>query len=91
MRDDGTAFAEQDFRDLQILFNLAWTDPSWLENEPLAGLVAKGEGFTEEDKVILFGEHLRIIQEVMPAAPLAVGPGADRGDHDAAGTPDPAR
>ncbi|MBN1267579.1 MAG: hypothetical protein JXA25_18955 [Anaerolineales bacterium] len=55
-----------DFRDLQVFFNLAWTDPDWLAQEPLASLVAKGEGFSEEDKAVLFAEHLRLIQEVIP-------------------------
>jgi alpha-amylase/alpha-mannosidase (GH57 family) len=60
------SWSAQDFRDLQILFNLAWTDPDWLAEEPLASLVAKGAGFSEEDKPILFAEHLRIVQEVIP-------------------------
>jgi alpha-amylase/alpha-mannosidase (GH57 family) len=34
------AWLEQDFRDLQVLFNLAWTDPDFLVEEPLASLVA---------------------------------------------------
>jgi len=59
-------FSEQDYRDLQVLFNLAWTDPDWLAQEPLAPLVAKGEGFSEADKAIVFGEHLRLIEEVIP-------------------------
>ncbi len=59
-------WAEQDFRDLQVLFNLAWTDPDWLAQEPLAALVAKSEGFSEEDKAVLFAEHLRLVQEVIP-------------------------
>jgi alpha-amylase/alpha-mannosidase (GH57 family) len=59
-------WSEQDFRDLQVLFNLAWTDPDFLEEEPLASLVAKGRDFTEDDKSVLFAEHLRIIQEVIP-------------------------
>ncbi len=29
------SFTEQDFRDLQIWFNLAWFDPDFLEQEPL--------------------------------------------------------
>ena len=62
----GGEFSAQDFRDLQVLFNLAWTDPSFLAQEPLAGLVAKGHDFVEEDKAILFAEHLRIISEVIP-------------------------
>ncbi|GAB4481689.1 MAG: glucodextranase DOMON-like domain-containing protein [Anaerolineae bacterium] len=59
-------WTEEDFRDLQVLFNLAWTDPDWLAEEPLASLVAKGRGFSEEDKAVLFAEHLRIVQEVIP-------------------------
>ena len=39
-----TAYSADDFRDLQLLFNLAWTDPDWLAEEPLASLVEKGEG-----------------------------------------------
>ncbi len=34
---------DQDITDLQVLFNLAWTDPSFLEQEPLAALVEKGQ------------------------------------------------
>ncbi len=60
------AFEQQDYLDLQILFNLAWTDPDWLELDPLRALVEKGQNFEEADKAILFGEHLRLIQEVIP-------------------------
>ncbi|HLD94370.1 MAG TPA: hypothetical protein VI703_09250, partial [Anaerolineales bacterium] len=60
------AYGEQDFRDLQVLFNLAWTDPDWLAQEPLAGLVAKGEKFSEADKEVVFDVHLRIIGEAIP-------------------------
>ena len=59
-------FSIDDLRDLQVLFNLAWTDPGFLAQEPLASLVIKGEGFTEEDKAVLMAEHLRIISEVIP-------------------------
>ncbi len=57
---------ETDFRDLQILFNLAWTDPQFLAEEPLAALVTKGRGFSEPDKAVVFAEHRRIIGEVIP-------------------------
>ncbi len=60
------AWTADDFRDLQVLFNLAWTDPDFLAEEPLAGLVALGAGFSEEDKTVVFDEHLRIIQDVLP-------------------------
>ena len=40
--------------------------PGFLEQEPLASLVAKGEGFSEEDKAVVMAEHLRIVSEVIP-------------------------
>lgn len=59
-------FSEQDFRDLQIWFNLAWFDPTWLEQEPLKALVDKGKGFSEEDKVILFDQVRFVMAQVIP-------------------------
>jgi alpha-amylase/alpha-mannosidase (GH57 family) len=59
-------WTSQDFRDLQVLFNLAWTDPDWLAEEPLASLVSKGRDFDGGDKETLFAEHLRLVQEVIP-------------------------
>lgn len=61
-----SAWADADFRDLQVLFNLAWTDPAWLAEAPLAELVSQGENFQEEDKEVVLEEHLRIIREVIP-------------------------
>jgi len=58
-------FSEQDFRDLQIWFNLAWIDPDELAKEPLQTLVAKDHGFSEEDKAILFNEIRRVIGQVI--------------------------
>ncbi|MBN1964350.1 MAG: glycoside hydrolase, partial [Anaerolineae bacterium] len=55
-----------DFRDLQVLFNLAWTDPDWLAQEPLLSLVQQGRNFSEADKAVVFAEHLRLVQEVIP-------------------------
>ena len=57
---------DQDITDLQVLFNLAWTDPSFLEQEPLVTLVEKGSGFDEGDKQTVLAEHLRIVGEVIP-------------------------
>ncbi len=59
-------WSAQDFRDLQVLFNLAWTDPSFLAEEPLAPLVEKQRGYSEEDKAVVLDEHLRILREVIP-------------------------
>ncbi|MGI6250047.1 MAG: glucodextranase DOMON-like domain-containing protein [Anaerolineaceae bacterium] len=60
-------FTEQDFRDLQVWFNLAWVDPDYLAQEPFKALVAKGENFSEEDKVSLFEGILELVQKVIPA------------------------
>jgi len=59
-------FTEQDYRDLQIWFNLAWFDPEFLAVSPLKELVEKGKGFSEKDKVILFDEVRRVMSEVIP-------------------------
>ncbi len=59
-------WSADDFRDLQVLFNLAWTDPGFLAQEPLAALVARGSGFVESDKAIVFDKHLEIIRDVIP-------------------------
>ncbi|MAT43149.1 MAG: glycoside hydrolase [Anaerolineaceae bacterium] len=60
------SYSVQDFRDLQVWFNLAWFDPDFLAEEPLKSLVEKQRDFQEEDKTIVFSEALRIIQEVIP-------------------------
>jgi alpha-amylase/alpha-mannosidase (GH57 family) len=59
-------FTEQDFRDLQIWFNLAWFDPDNLESEPLLSLVKKDHGFSEADKVILFQEVTKVMAQILP-------------------------
>ncbi|MGI9609918.1 MAG: hypothetical protein ACR2NL_06450, partial [Acidimicrobiia bacterium] len=60
------SFTEQDFRDLQLLFNLSWTDPSFLATEPLAGIVAKESNYLEADKATVMEQHLEIIKQVIP-------------------------
>ncbi len=66
MKNQGDEYTTQDYLDLQILFNLAWTDPDWLAQEPLASLAAKGSNYSEADKQTLFAEHARLIAEVIP-------------------------
>jgi len=66
MREAGDEYTTQDFLDLQVLFNLAWTDPDWLAQEPLASLVSKGSNYLESDKAIVFSEHQRLVAQVIP-------------------------
>jgi len=56
----------QEFLDLQVLFNLAWTDPEYLAEEPLASLVSKGRNYSEADKQIVLDKHLELIKQVVP-------------------------
>ena len=59
-------YTEQDFRDLQIWFNLAWVDPDYLAEEPFNALVDKGRDFNEADKAVLFDGIYELIAQVMP-------------------------
>ncbi len=57
-------FDDDELQDLQALFNLAWTDPSFLAEDPLASIVAKERAFSRDDIDTIFAEHLRIIGDV---------------------------
>lgn len=60
-------FSVQDYRDLQVWFNLCWTDPMHFEREQaLAGLRAKGANFSEEDKLALWESQNQIISSIIP-------------------------
>ncbi len=61
------SFTTADLRDLQIWFNLAWSDPVWMEEDPrLAELKRKDRNFTEADKAILFEAQHERMQEIIP-------------------------
>lgn len=60
------SFSDDDLRDLQVWFNLAWFDPDFLEQDPLKSLVEKGRNYKEEDKRVIFTEARRIIQQILP-------------------------
>ena len=49
----GASWIEQDWRDLQVWFHLAWVDPGYASSEPVRSLLAKGRGFTEDEKQAL--------------------------------------
>lgn len=68
------AYSAQDFRDLQMLFNLAWMDPDFWEGVTLPDgtvvdvgpWIAQGRDFTEEDKRALIAMHFAIMENVLP-------------------------
>ncbi|MDJ0790547.1 MAG: glucodextranase DOMON-like domain-containing protein [Acidimicrobiia bacterium] len=64
-RDAGAEYTVDEWRDLQLLWNLGWTDPRFLAEEPLQSIVDKGSGFTEEDKATVLAEHLEIVGQVV--------------------------
>jgi len=54
-------FKEQDWRDLQTWFNLAWFDPWWRERDALIKMLhEKGKNFSEEEKQRLIQKQLEI-------------------------------
>ncbi len=60
-------FSEQDFLDLQVLFNLVWIDPWIRGNDPfLSALEKKGGGFTEAEKEGLLARQTDIMKLIIP-------------------------
>jgi len=54
-------FKEQDWRDLQMWFNLAWFDPLWRERDSfIQSMFAKGRGFTEKEKQQVVKKQIEI-------------------------------
>lgn len=76
MKAAGQPFSTGDLRDLQVWHKLAWMDPDLLgRDERLAGLTARGGGFTEGDKAALREVELEILGRVVPAYRTAAGRG----------------
>ncbi len=60
-------FSDNDYRDIQILFFLAWIDPVFFDNfEGLKYLREKGRYFSEEDKDVLQGVQKDILKGIIP-------------------------
>lgn len=60
-------FSDNDIRDLQTLFNLAWIDPMFKKDDAfLTGLERKGRDFTEEEKRLLIEKQMDILKGIIP-------------------------
>jgi alpha-amylase/alpha-mannosidase (GH57 family) len=60
-------FSTRDFRDLQVLFNLAWIHPlAFEDDESLRELRKKGRNFTEAEKNLLLDRQLDLLRKVVP-------------------------
>jgi alpha-amylase/alpha-mannosidase (GH57 family) len=59
-------FEEQDYRDLQVWFNLSWYDPYWkTHDKEIKMLYEKGRNFSEEDKHIVIKKQREICNKVL--------------------------
>ena len=66
-RDAAHRFSRDDLRDLQVWHKLAWIDPFYLEGDArVRSLLAKGRGFTEDDKAVLREVELELLNRVIP-------------------------
>jgi alpha-amylase/alpha-mannosidase (GH57 family) len=77
-------FAPRDWRDLQVLSQLAWMDEEYLAKDPVVSALAKkGKNFTEEDKSGLREKEMELLAKVLPEYRSA----AERGQIEISTTP----
>ncbi len=61
-------FTPRDWRDLQVLSQLAWMDEEWFAKDPVVSRLSnRGKDFTEKDKDALKAKQLELIGLVLPA------------------------
>jgi alpha-amylase/alpha-mannosidase (GH57 family) len=62
------SFTLRDWRDLQLLSQLAWMEESWFETDDVVSrLATKGKDYTEKDKSALRKKQLEFLGLVLPA------------------------
>jgi alpha-amylase/alpha-mannosidase (GH57 family) len=60
-------FTSRDWRDLQVLSQLAWMDELWLEKDDVVSRLAdKGKDYTEREKATLQAKQLELLALVLP-------------------------
>ena len=60
-------FVLQDWRDLQVLSQLAWMDEEYLASDPvISALARKGADYTEQDKLELRAKQIELLAKVLP-------------------------
>lgn len=78
------AFTLRDWRDLQLLSQLAWMDEYWIARDATVNrLSLRGKDFTETDKSALQAKQLELLQLVLPLYRAA----AERGQIELSTTP----
>ena len=69
-------WSARDWRDLQVLSQLAWMDEEYLAKDPaVRELSAKGKNFTEEDKAVLLDKQHELLAAVLPEYRIAAARG----------------
>ena len=77
-------FGAQDFRDLQVLSQLAWFDEEFQASDPeVRGLLDKGRDFTLDDQTLMGSKQREIVGQVMPDYRKLAARGPDRDLHHA--------
>src|SRR6516165_5598928 len=77
-------FTTRDWRDLQLLSQLAWMDEEWFtKDEVVSRLANRGKDFTEKDKADLKAKQMELVGRVLPACREA----ASRGQVEISTTP----
>jgi len=77
-------FTNRDWRDLQLLSQLAWMDEEWFTKDPVVSRLAnRGKDFSEKDKTELKAKQIEMIGMVLPACREA----AKRGQIEISTTP----
>lgn len=67
-KEQKAEYTTQDYLDLQIWFNLAWTDPYFRESVPeLKNIVRKARFYSEEDKRVVLAKQIEVLKEIIPA------------------------
>jgi len=70
------SFGERDWRDLQVLSQLAWMDEEYLASDPVVSRLAKkGIDFTEQDKQQLSEKQIELLGRVLPEYKKAAATG----------------
>ncbi|HEX8872243.1 MAG TPA: hypothetical protein VF758_05725, partial [Candidatus Acidoferrum sp.] len=69
-------FTTRDWRDAQVLSQLAWMDEEWFtKDEVVSRLANRGKDFSEKDKAALKAKQLELMKMVLPAYREAAGRG----------------
>ncbi len=67
VRDRARHFSHQDLLDLQVCFFLSWTGEAARRRFPaFRHLLDKGQGYTAEDRALLFATQRKLLNEIIP-------------------------